>query len=297
MSGQPFTPKNVLLVGGTGWIGSAIAEELSQRKEFNVKILVRKESKETKKDRIQKYESAGATIVEGDINDPASLSAALQDVDTVISVLGGHSVIVGDQSKLLQAAKEAGSVKLFVPSEWGIDSFESDPFPLFDAQAKLRKEVQESGLQWTFIVTGLLYQYFYTPRARFDPQNGHAIIPGDGSGRFNTIDVKDVGKYVPEILLDPETKNKTIHISGANLSYNEAVKIFEEALGKKFDVKYVSLEEEQKTYETSSKDFMLLLITRISIRHYTSKQDEPNYGAKYKHIHPLSLADYAKSLI
>jgi len=53
------------VVGATGHLGSNIVEELIKKKAFNLKLLIRKETFEAKKELIQKFREAGATLTEG----------------------------------------------------------------------------------------------------------------------------------------------------------------------------------------------------------------------------------------
>ncbi len=68
---------NVLVTGATGFIGSHVAEALLRRGD-RVVALVRPNADAAF------LESCGATIARGDLTDPMSLTAAVQDIDVVV---------------------------------------------------------------------------------------------------------------------------------------------------------------------------------------------------------------------
>lgn len=71
----------------------------------------------------------------------------------IIAVL----VQVDGQLALLAAAKHSGGVKLFIPSEFGLDTeviAGKSGTPLLDVKYEILKAVKASGLEYTFIYTG-----------------------------------------------------------------------------------------------------------------------------------------------
>ena len=177
--------KNILIVGATGWLGTLTVDELLKKKEFSLRILIRSNTKESKKDHVERWIQQGATIVEGDLNDESSLLVAMEGtkaeaaagsgsagsagsggIDTVISFIGGAALFGGEELKLVNAAKKAG-VKRFIPSEYGLDSFAAESDPIFQAKIDSKKAIKEAGMDYTFIFTGMFYEYFFTSHAGF----------------------------------------------------------------------------------------------------------------------------------
>ena len=78
----------ILLMGATGRVGSAAAKALA-RANIQFRALVRDPEKVT-------FDPGLAEIVQGDLNDPAIVDQALQDVSRALIVMGNHL----DQSKL-----------------------------------------------------------------------------------------------------------------------------------------------------------------------------------------------------
>ena len=120
--------------------------------------------------------------MEGDLNDESSLLVAMEGargrageagevgeaggIDTVFSFIGGAALFGGEELKLINAAKKAG-VKRFIPSEYGLDSFAAESDPIFQAKIDSKKAIKEAGMDYTFIFTGMFYEYFFTSHAGF----------------------------------------------------------------------------------------------------------------------------------
>ncbi|XP_042973139.1 isoeugenol synthase 1-like [Carya illinoinensis] len=64
---------------------------------------------------LKEYEALGVTIIHGELDEYGKLVAALCHVDVVISTLAVPQHL--DQLKIIQAMKDAGNIKRFVPSE------------------------------------------------------------------------------------------------------------------------------------------------------------------------------------
>lgn len=113
----PQQTKTIILAGATGDLGYCIATYLLQHK-ATVKALLRKGSNGSK---LVPLQQKGLQILEVDYNNATELAAACTGGTCVVSALNGlEDVIIGVQSKLLQAAIDAG-VPRFIPSDYCID--------------------------------------------------------------------------------------------------------------------------------------------------------------------------------
>jgi len=132
----------ILVVGATGIVGGMVTRRLlEQGKE--VRILVRANSpseqlaQEGRATSAASLIGAGAQPVYGDLRDRASLDAALEGLETVISTAnsagrGGEdnpqSVDLEGNRKLIEAAREAGVGHFIFVSLLGADSNHPSPF-------------------------------------------------------------------------------------------------------------------------------------------------------------------------
>ncbi len=120
----------ILVIGATGLLGGEICRRLATAGK-RIRALVRPTASET---RVQNLKALGATIAPGDLKNRASLDAACQGVDAVITTASitfsrqpGDSIQTVDlegQLRLVDAAKAAG-----VPRRHAYDSEEIPDFP------------------------------------------------------------------------------------------------------------------------------------------------------------------------
>ncbi|CAB4490195.1 unnamed protein product [Rhizophagus irregularis] len=222
--------KTVAIAGGTGTLGYHIAEAFLNDGSYNLKILRRKP--ETENEKAKLLASKGAEIVYADYDQKDDLVKVLKGTDVFVSAVNGTS-LYDTQVPLLAAAKEA-SVKRFIPSEFGGEFNKIGVNPLIDGKIKFREEVVKSGLEYTFIFTGLFQEFLGW--FGFDVKNKKATFYADGNKKLHTTSLSDVGKYTVETLKMPEARNAVIKVAGATLSLNEYLQKFEEVSGSKWEV-------------------------------------------------------------
>src|SRR5947207_1782841 len=113
----------ILIVGATGKVGGAITRQLL-RQGHSVRILVRPNSS------YQPLVEAGAQPIPGDLKDRASLDAACQGIDTIVTSAtslerGGddnpQTVELEGNRNLIDAAKAAGVNHFIFISTLGVD--------------------------------------------------------------------------------------------------------------------------------------------------------------------------------
>lgn len=233
-------PGSVLIVGATGYIGQHIARACLKF-EHPTFLLVRPDvvSDMRKAQLIKSLKGSGATLVQGTIEDVSSLLAAVKQVDFVISCIAEDKIL--EQLKLVEAMEQAGNIKRFLPSEFGMDPDRLLDCPklvgdLFTAKRAVRRAVEKAGIPYTYVSANCLSGYFLAGLAQinqFWPPTDHVIIYGDGNQKVIWNREEDVASYVVKSIEDPRTLNTTIYIRPpANiLSLNEVVDIWEEQSG------------------------------------------------------------------
>ncbi|TYG58143.1 hypothetical protein ES288_D08G198600v1 [Gossypium darwinii] len=159
----------VLIVGGTGYLGKRLVKaSLAQghetfvlhREEIGVDI--------EKVQMLLSFKQQGAHLVIGSFNDHQSLVKVVKLVDVVICAISGvhirsHQILL--QLKLVDAIKEAGNVKRFLPSEFGTDParMENAMEPgrvTFDDKMVVRRATEEAGIPFTYISANCFAGYF-----------------------------------------------------------------------------------------------------------------------------------------
>lgn len=190
-----FTPKKILIFGGTGTIGKYITTSLLRAKPaFNQVILFTSPNgAATKKDLLSKWESDGLSIIVGNLESEADVRAAYKGVDTVISAVGRGGL--QHQVDLLRWAEESDSVQWFLPSEFGTDiEHNTDKSPNekpHQLKLKTRKFIRENikRLKVTYVVTGPYFDMWVhtvpglEKAGGFNADTKEAYVIDDGEGK------------------------------------------------------------------------------------------------------------------
>ena len=230
----------VLVAGATGVLGSEIVRRLTERGE-KVRAMVRGTSAPEKVERLEK---AGVQIVRADLKDPRTLDAACTGVNAVISTVTtiltsqpGDSFEATDgegNRALIDAAKKAGVGKFVFVS---FDTSECPDIPLSNAKKSVEDHLKESGLDYTILHPSFFCESWLGPMLFADPAAGTAKVYGKGTEKLRYVTVADVAEFAVQSLSRPAAHNATIPVGGPEaISQRDAVRIFEEAYGKKFNV-------------------------------------------------------------
>ncbi|KAF2452201.1 NAD(P)-binding protein [Karstenula rhodostoma CBS 690.94] len=242
----------VSVAGGTGGLGRTIVDELVRQGKYKVLIFSRRAST------IPKLKTV--PVLHADYSNPAAMKKLLQEhsVDVVISAL---SLFDEDSAKaqmvLINAAIESGTVKRFVPSEFGVDYTQpglADAHPgarwFNDAADMLR----ESKLEFTRVIFGQLTDHYGYPHCQsymkqftyfMDFVNRKAAVPGDGEASATFLHSADVAKYTVA-LLDEDKWPQFSAFASDRLTWNELVRLAEKVTGAKWDVTHDSLGQLRK---------------------------------------------------
>jgi uncharacterized protein YbjT (DUF2867 family) len=230
----------ILVAGATGLLGSEIVRRLTARGE-KVRAMVRTTSAPEKVERLAK---AGAEIVRADLKDPRTLLAACNGVNAVISTVttiltsqpgDSFEATDGEGTKsLIDAAKKSGVGKFVFVS---FDTTKSVDIPLSKAKKDAEDHLKKSGLDYTILHSSFFFEIWLSPMLFADPAAGTAKVYGRGTDKLRYVAVADVAEFAVQSLSRPAARNATIPVGGPEeISQRDAVRIFEEAYGKKFDV-------------------------------------------------------------
>ncbi|KAL3697210.1 hypothetical protein R1sor_011286 [Riccia sorocarpa] len=265
---------NVLIIGATGYIGPYLVRA-SVKLGHPTFILVRSPtpSDPAKAHLIKSFQDSGITVLKGDVDDRESLLAALRQVDVVISSVSGGAL--ASQVKILEAAKETGTIKRFIPSEFGndVDKLEIDFKILegvFQTKRDVRREIEKSGIPYTFVIPGGYAGYFVANLANDNvsaPPRDKVTIWGDGTTKAILNTEEDIATYAIKSVDDPRAANKYLHIRPKEniLSQGEVVALWEKKIGHTLEKTLVSKEELKKIIEETPFPANALHAIRYSI--------------------------------
>ncbi|KAF3431784.1 hypothetical protein FNV43_RR26520 [Rhamnella rubrinervis] len=236
-------PKNgrVLVAGATGFIGHFVAEA-SLAYGRPTYVLVRPPPlSPSKVSTIKALEDEGAIVVHGLVNDREGMEKILKEneIDIVISAVGGEKV--ADQFALVEAMKNVGTIKRFLPSEFGHDVDRSDPVEpglnMYKVKREVRRRIEESGVPYTYICCNSIASWPY-----YDNNHPAEVVPpldqfqiyGDGSVKAYFVAGIDIGKLTMKCVDDVRTLNKNVHFRpSCNLyNMNELASLWEKKIGR-----------------------------------------------------------------
>ncbi|GAV61329.1 NmrA domain-containing protein [Cephalotus follicularis] len=247
----------VLVVGGTGYVGKRIVKAsleqghptyVLQRAEIGLDI-----------DKLQillSFKEQGACLLEGSFADHQSLVDAVKKVDVVICTMSGvhfrsHNILL--QLKLIEAIKEAGNVKRFLPSEFGMDpsrmAHALEPGRItFDEKMEIRRAIEDANIPFTYVVANCFGGYFVgslSQLERLTPPKETVRLYGGGNVKVAFMDEDDVATYAIKTIDDPRTLNKTLHLRPPQntLTQRQLIETWEKLCGKKLEKISISAQD------------------------------------------------------
>nr|AHB89627.1 leucoanthocyanidin reductase 1 [Picea abies] len=230
----------ILVIGATGYIGRFVAQA-AVAAGHPTYALVRPTtaSDPAKAQRVQELKDSGVQILYGCLSDHNSLVNTMKGIDVVISTVGGSETL--EQLKIVDAIKEVGTIKRFLPSEFGHDIDKADPvepgLTFYNERRKIRRAVEAANIPFTYICCNSIagWPYFYhTHPSELPPPTEQFEIYGDGNVKAYFVTGADIGKYTIKTVDDIRTLNKAVHFRPPKnfLTLNELAAIWETKIGK-----------------------------------------------------------------
>lgn len=235
----------ILVLGATGAQGGSVARALLSRGRFDVRALTRKPDSPA----AQQLRALGAEIVQGDLDDRASIQAALAGCYGVFGVTNfwEHFAKEREQGFNLVNAVAGAGVEHFVfstlpPIEKATGGALRSPH--FDIKAEHEEYARSLGIPSTFIHVPFYYENFL---AFFPPKPA-----GDGTYQFGfpqgdtplaAMAAEDVGSIVAAIFEQPETYiGKVLKLAGDELPATAYAEAMSRRTGKEVRYAYIPRE-------------------------------------------------------
>lgn len=215
---------NILVIGGTGTVGSEVVENLlqSDRDNLNIRIMTRS------KEKIPKLPK-GAEGVVGDLDDKKSLEPAFREVDKVFLITTPESE---DETQnglnAVEVAKAAGVKKLVYMSAHKLEEFTDAPH-LF-GKIPIEDAVKSSGILYTLLRPNGFFQNDYWFK---EGVLEHGVY-GQPMGKIglNRVDVRDIAEAAVKALLTDDFTGKTYPLVGPDICTGEqTAALYSEYLG------------------------------------------------------------------
>lgn len=240
----------ILVIGATGNLGYHLAES-SLRFCHPTFALIRDSafSDPIKAQKLHSLSQAGATLVKGSLEDEATIVEAVRLVDVVICAVSAKQTL--QQKLLIRVIKQLGSIKRFIPSEFGSDptrvrvSELDDGYNFYAPKVEIRRLVEAEGIPYTFISCNFFMKILLPSLAQpgLDaPPRDKVTIFGDGNTKGVFMKETDVAAFTINAVDDPRTLNKVLYLRppGNVCSLNELVEMWESKIGKKLEKLHVS---------------------------------------------------------
>lgn len=226
-----YRSKTILVTGVTGQQGGAVARHL-----LNDGWSVRGLTRDRNKAAAQALEEAGVELVQGNMEDRASLDAAMKGVYGVFSVQNFWLPDVGvngevRQGKLVAEAAKAAGVQHFVYSSVG-GAERNSGIPHFDSKWAIEQHIAALGLPATIFRPVAFYENFNWTRPAI--LNGILMafgLPADRTNQFITVD--DIGGFVALSFARPqEFIGTALEIAGDELTEPQIAETFTRVIGR-----------------------------------------------------------------
>ncbi len=234
--------KIILVTGATGQQGGASARHL-QARGWRVRALTRDPHTAA----ARALADAGVEVVQGDLNDRASLDRALKGVYGVHSVQAymPHDPTgeVFQGKNLAEAARDAGVEHFIYSSVAGADQHVGSPEQ--DSKGEIEQHIHSSGLPATILrPTYIMDTYNTIPALRQGILGGSFMFPSPPETKLQFIAAEDIGAFVAIAFEDTKTFiGKTLELAGDELTMAQTVEVFSRVIGR--PVGYIEMSLEQ----------------------------------------------------
>jgi uncharacterized protein YbjT (DUF2867 family) len=220
----------ILLTGITGNNGGATANALL-KKGVKFRALVRD------LDKAADWATRGVELVQGDLEDLASVQAALEGIDRAVLILPNGE----DQQRLelsfIETAKQVGLPWILKLSSPEAVRGTTSPIPL--AHIAAEDAIMASGMNWTFVRPSFFMQNFRSSPASAKA-TGKLSMPM-GNGTVALTDCADAGAFIAHVLTDDNSEQhygQCYDITGPDevMAFGDIAKVIGESIGQ--DVEY-----------------------------------------------------------
>ncbi|HKF57002.1 MAG TPA: NmrA/HSCARG family protein, partial [Blastocatellia bacterium] len=185
--------KTILVTGATGRQGGAVIRHLLP-KEWKLRALTRNPSGPAARSLIRQ----GLEVVQGDLEDPASLEPAVRRAYGIYSVqdywtVGAKREVL--QGKNLADAAKKASVEHFVYSSVG-GAERNSGIDHWESKWEIEKHIRKLGLPATMIRPAAFMENYYVDQVEIGILKGKLMDPIRADKTYQTIATDDIGAFV-----------------------------------------------------------------------------------------------------
>jgi uncharacterized protein YbjT (DUF2867 family) len=224
------TDRIVLVTGGTGRQGGAVIRHLLPRG-WKLRVLTRNPASQAALD----LQRQGIEILQGDLDDPASLERAARGVHGVYSVqdywtIGARREV--QQGKNLADAARKASVSHFVYSSVG-GAERHTGITHWETKWEIEKHIRQLGLPATILRPAAFMENYYIDQVEIGILKGKLMDPIRPDKPYQTIAADDIGAFAALAFDRPDQLlGKELELAGSELTNPQAAEVFSRVLGK-----------------------------------------------------------------
>ena len=212
----------ILVTGATGNTGSAVLQQLEGRGAV-VRVMVRSSSD------VVRLPKTSATVVEGNLDDPRSLKAALAGVARAYLVTPSSPDAEAQQVRFAELAAAGGVDRLVKLSQFAAD--EASPVRFLRYHGAVERRIRELGIGFTFLRPNLYFQGLLAFRTMIAAA-GQLVAP-IGDARVSAVDVRDIAAVAAIVLTEEGHDEKTYTITGPTaVTHTEIASALSKAIGR-----------------------------------------------------------------
>lgn len=222
----------ILVLGANGKTGSEVVNQLKE-KGTAFKVMVRNAQSAAP------LELADEQIHIGNFNDVASMTAAMQDIDSVYLAMVPHPDNQQWAANVLTAMKAVGAKHLVKLS--GMGASKDAASEIIRTHAITDELVKHSGVNYTLIQPNSFFQNLFMSLETINSM-GQFFLPL-GDAKQSVVDIRDVAAVAVTTLTEKGHEGQTYLLSGPQgLSFAQQAQILSKAANK--DIQYIAVPKE-----------------------------------------------------
>ncbi|KAK6543365.1 hypothetical protein TWF694_000114 [Orbilia ellipsospora] len=236
----------IAIAGGTGALGKDIVEGLldTQFRSHYEDVIILTRNANTPE--MVKWKERGASAREYSADNEQSIQTALAGVDVLINVVASRDD--GFKGKIATAiSSPLSSVKLYIPSEFGVDHYLHDfSHPEWDKKKIHFQAVSARGdLKICRVFPGLFMEHSVGPWYGLDTKQGRYELVGSGSTPVSFTSIPDIGRGVASALanISVDAFPEKLYFSGDSVSLVEIAELMKDAGAGEIQVSTLDLGE------------------------------------------------------
>ena len=217
----------ILFTGLTGAVGTEIIKLLPEY-DLRARGLVRNP------DKAEAVRQAGVEVIPGSLEDEDAISAALQGCDRAFLLMANSRQQLELEKSFVDTSVETGVGHIVKMSANGADSNSKALLKRYHGDSE--QHIRESGLRYTLVRPNFFMQNMLHMAGSIVEQDRFFMPMRDG--QVGIIDVRDVARFVLDVLALPGHEDQTYEVTGSELlSFHDIAEQLSEVMGR--EIRYV----------------------------------------------------------